>query len=463
MILTNQTICAPATPPGTGAISVVRVSGKNAFAITDKVFRKKNSGKKISELLSHSVHFGNIPDGDELIDEVLVSVFKSPHSYTGEDVVEISCHGSAFIVQKILNLLIRNGARAAEPGEFTMRAFINGKMDLSQAEGVADIIASDSEASLRLAMQQMRGGYSAELKKLRDELIRFASLLELELDFSEEDVEFADRSMLLESVQNLKFKVQSLMKSFELGNVLKKGIPVVIAGKPNAGKSTLLNALLREDRAIVSHIPGTTRDTVEEEITLDGILFRFIDTAGLRQTMDAVESIGVSRTLEKVKQCKTLIYLFDVNETTAVELQNEIADIEKILGNSKPNLILCGNKTDLVKNGMENKFQSIENIYFISAKNQTHIDLVITELTAPFVSGIKNAGNATVTNARHYEALLRADESLSKVIGGLASKTTNDFIATDLRHAMNYLGTITGEITTDDLLKSIFEKFCIGK
>jgi tRNA modification GTPase len=378
-------------------------------------------------------------------------------------VVEISCHGSLFIQQKILSTLVGSGARAAQPGEFTLRAFLNGKLDLSQAEAVADLIASSSESSHRIAMQQMRGGFSDEIKKLRQQLIHFASLIELELDFSEEDVEFADRKQLRDLIANLQSSISRLIKSFESGNVIKKGVPVVIAGKPNSGKSTLLNALLNEDRAIVSHIPGTTRDTVEEEIVLDGILFRFIDTAGLRNTSDFIESIGVNKTLEKLKQSRLLIYLFDVNETKADELKISITELAKDLSDTQPLIFPVANKIDETKNGWEKDFNGIEELTGISAKNKTNLDQLKQKLTYPFLKGKYAVDETTVSNTRHYDALIKTNESLNKVMEGIEKKVTNDFIALDIRHALNYLGEITGEISTNDLLENIFSRFCIGK
>ncbi|HKR03439.1 MAG TPA: tRNA uridine-5-carboxymethylaminomethyl(34) synthesis GTPase MnmE [Bacteroidia bacterium] len=460
----NDTIVALATPAGTGAIGVIRLSGEKAFDVAGKVFSfKKSKSKKIAEQKSHTIHFGNISDGSRIIDEVLVSIFKSPHSYTGEDIVEISCHGSSFIQQKILSLLINAGARPAQPGEFTLQAFLNGKLDLSQAEAVADLIASSSESSHRIAMQQMRGGFSTEIKNLRKELVHFASLIELELDFGEEDVEFADRKQLKDLILNLQASILKLVKSFELGNVIRRGVPVVIAGKPNSGKSTLLNAFVNDDRAIVSHIAGTTRDTIEEEIVLDGILFRFIDTAGLRETTDFVENLGVNKTLEKLKQSKVLIYLFDVNELKPAELKNILGDLQKSLSDTMPYIIPVANKIDETKNGWQKDFSNIERLVGISAKNKTHLDELKDNLTRPFKNGEFAADETTVSNIRHYDALVKTNASLQKVMEGIDKKITHDFIALDIRHALNYLGEITGEISTDDLLENIFSKFCIGK
>jgi tRNA modification GTPase len=460
----NDTLVALATPAGTGAIAVIRLSGEKSFDIADKVFSfKKSKSKKLAGQKSHTLHFGTISDSGQVIDEVLVSIFRSPHSYTGENVVEISCHGSLFIQQKIISVLIDAGARSAQPGEFTLRAFLNGKLDLSQAEAVADLIASSSESSHRIALQQMRGGFSTEIKNLRQQLIHFASLIELELDFSEEDVEFANRNELRELIFNLQSSILHLIKSFEAGNVIKKGVPVVIAGKPNAGKSTLLNALVNDDRAIVSHIAGTTRDTIEEEIVLDGILFRFIDTAGLRETTDFIENLGVNKTLEKLRQSKVLIYLFDVNELKPVELKNILDGLNKSLSDTHPFIIPVANKIDETKNGWQKDFRETEKLIGISAKNKTHLDELKNMLTYPFKNGEFSTDETTVSNIRHYDALVKTNESLQKVMEGLEKKVTNDFIALDIRHALNYLGEITGEISTDDLLENIFSRFCIGK
>lgn len=459
----NDTITALATPPGIGAIAVIRVSGKDAISVVDAIFKSKNKSLKLSDCKSHSIHFGYIMDNDTTVDEVLVSIFKSPNSYTGENSVEISCHGSLFIQQQILQLIIRKGARLAQPGEFTQRAFLNGKMDLSQAEAVADLIASDSSASHNLALKQMRGGYSNEMKQLREQLIHFASLLELELDFSEEDVEFANREQLLQLVSRLKSHIANLISSFELGNVIKQGIPVVIAGKPNVGKSTLLNSLLNEDRAIVSHIAGTTRDTIEEEITLEGIKFRFIDTAGIRLTSDLIESIGVSRTMEKINQSPVVIYLFDVNDTTSASLKIDLDELKKSIHADNYKIILVGNKIDTQNaEQVKKEFQQNE-IVFISAKEKINLN----ELTKNITSQINFEGfklnDSIVTNARHVDALSKTAEALYNVYEGLQSKRTTDLIASDIRFALHHLGTITGEVTTDDLLINIFSKFCIGK
>ncbi len=463
-INTDDTIVALATASGTAAIAVIRLSGKEAIHIADKLFKsKKRKGGTLLTSKTHRLHFGTINENEKLVDEVLVSVMKTPHSYTGEDTVEISCHGSQFIQQKILQLCQNEGARMAGPGEFTLRAFLNGKMDLSQAEAVADLIASDSGASHQLALKQMRGGFSNEIKTLRQKLIHFASLMELELDFSEEDVEFASRSELKETIQQMLDAISNLVKSFELGNVIKKGIPIVIAGKPNAGKSTLLNALLNEDRAIVSEIAGTTRDTIEEELTMDGIKFRFIDTAGLRITEDAIEKMGVSKTFERMNESPVIIYLFDVLIATGNELRNELSQLRKDL-NDAVKIIPVGNKMDTVSEyNLNNEFKGIDNLFFISAKEKTNIDNLRYYLVSLYGSGKIVANNSIVTSARHVEALLKTQDSLTSVYNGLSGKLTNDFLTADLRHALNALGEITGEISTEDLLENIFSKFCIGK
>ncbi|MBK7430321.1 MAG: tRNA uridine-5-carboxymethylaminomethyl(34) synthesis GTPase MnmE [Bacteroidetes bacterium] len=463
MTSSTETIAALATPPGMGAIAVVRLSGTRAIEIADEFFIARKKGVRLVNAKSHTLHFGVIKKGGEMIDEVLISVFKDPHSYTGENTVEISCHGSVFIQQQILSLCHQHGARYAQPGEFTLRAFLNRKLDLSQAEAVADLIASDSAGSHKLALEQMRGGFSAEITMLRQELIHFASLIELELDFAEEDVEFANRDELKQTINKLQKYISRLIESFDLGNVIRTGIPVVIAGKPNVGKSTLLNALLNEDRAIVSEIAGTTRDTIEEEIVLGGIKFRFIDTAGIRETKDAIESIGVSKTFEKMKQSPVVLYLFDLQETGAGDLKIELEDISKDL-HTEIRLYPIGNKVDKENSkAIQYEFSHFSNITFISAKEKINIDSIVSLLLSFANSGTNVNGSAIVTNVRHIQELRETAQALTNVYNGLEQKVTNDFIAGDLRMALHHLGLITGAITTDDLLENIFSKFCIGK
>lgn len=456
----SDTIIALATPPGVGAIGVIRLSGPTAIQLADAVFH----GKKLSEQASHTIHFGTIRDEkDQILDEVLVSLFIGPRSYTGEHVVEISCHGSNYIIQELIRLFIRKGARLAQPGEFTMRAFLNGRMDLSQAEAVADLIASNSAAAQQVAIKQLRGGISNEIKKLRQELIDFASLIELELDFGEEDVEFANRDQLRALVQKLLRLIHKLSDSFQLGNAIKEGVNTVIAGRPNAGKSTLLNALLNEDRAIVSEIAGTTRDTIEESLNIQGIQFRIIDTAGIREASDAIEAIGVQKTLEKVRQSAVLIYLFDVIKTQPAELEADLAQ----LIHDETQLLVVANKMDL---NPYTEYKHYANPYFtaeqwipISAANEMNIEYLKERLYQTVVGQDAGMDGAVVSNARHYEALLRAQTSLEAVIQGLDNAVTTDFVAMDIRHALAYLGEITGEISTEDLLDNIFSRFCIGK
>lgn len=462
----NETIVALATANGIGAISVIRLSGPKAIQICNEVF----SGKDLEKVNSHTIHFGTIKEADKIIDEVLVSVFKAPQSYTKENVVEISCHGSQYIAQQIISLLIKKGAIAAKPGEFTFRAFINGQLDLSQAEAVADLIASNSAASHQIAMQQMRGGFSNQLKKLREELIHFASLVELELDFSEEDVEFANREQMRSLIQQILYVQKKLIDSFELGNVIKKGVPVVIAGKPNVGKSTLLNALLNEERAIVSDIAGTTRDTVEDEINIQGITFRFIDTAGIRDTDDIIEAKGVEKTFEKIQSSAIVIYLFDPSETNGLELQKIIEDLLSITTKNKSQLILAANKTDKQNIDIKIDFASLpfqneeeKEIIRIAAIQKKGIDEIEKRLLNLIHYNQHQQGDVILTNIRHVEALQKSSEALERVLQGIDNPVTSDFLAIDIKQALHYLGEITGAISTDDLLDNIFSKFCIGK
>ena len=458
--ISDETICAIITPQGSGAVATIRLSGKNALSIGDKIFARK----KISEQQTHTVHFGELKDNNRLIDEVLVSIFKSPKSYTGEDVIEISCHGSLYIQQQILELLIKNGARLAKNGEFTLRAFSNGKLDLSQAEAVSDLIASESETGHKVALHQMRGGFSSDIKKLRDQLIEFTSLIELELDFSEEDVEFADRTKLLKLIKTIQTKISSLIHSFQLGNVIKKGIPVVIAGKPNVGKSTLLNALLNEDKAIVSHIPGTTRDVIEDEIAIGGYSFRFIDTAGLRETEDYVEAIGVKKTLEKVKSSSVIIYMFDVHETSLRDLKKNIEEFNEKLEGISSKLIIVGNKIDAENQALIKKeFSKLKDVILISAKEGLYLDKLVQKLLTEIEKDKLNLNETIITNSRHLEALNQTNECIDKIIEGLNTNLSGDLLTVDIKNALHHLGTISGEVTNEDILGSIFSRFCIGK
>lgn len=454
MLIDNETIVALATANGIGAIAVIRISGARAIEITNSVFK----GKNLLEVASHTVHFGLIHNNGEPIDEVVATIFKGPKSYTGENIVEISCHGSSFIVKKIIQLLITHGARYAKAGEFTLRAFLNGKIDLAQAEAVADMIAVDSEASHIAAITQMRGGFSQDIILLRQELINFASLIELELDFSEEDVEFADRKKLTDLVVSIRRTVDALIKSFDLGNVIKNGVPTVIIGKPNAGKSTLLNALLKEDKAMVSEIAGTTRDFIEDEISIEGVNFRFVDTAGIRQSVDKLEMMGIERTRQKMKLASLIIYLFDINSTSEKELIESIDEIKLL---NIPYLIV-GNKIDVTSKKV-NAFKNFDGIIYISAAHKAGLE----ELKGKLLEAINftnfKTGNTIVTNMRHFESLSNTSSSLYKVLMAIEQKTTSEFLAQDIRQALYFLGEITGEITNDDLLGNIFSKFCIGK
>jgi tRNA modification GTPase len=476
----SDTIVALATPPGVGAIAVIRLSGPDAITLTDRMFK----GKKLLEQPSHTAHFGRLEDENgRMVDEVLVTLFQGPRSYTGENTVEISCHGSPYIQQEIIQLCLRLGARLAQPGEYTLRAFLHGKMDLSQAEAVADLIAAESGAAHDIALRQLRGGFKTEISRLRAELIDFASLVELELDFSEEDVEFADRGKLKALVEKIRRYIGSLLQSFSLGNALKTGVSTVIAGRPNAGKSTLLNALLNEERAIVSDIAGTTRDTIEEALNIKGVQFRLIDTAGIREAQDQIEAIGVARTMEKIGQASILLYLWDVS---AMTLADVYADLKALLRPDLKTLVLC-NKMDrnpyfdpawllhipdegvfpyLLEGGpapMETLGLQAEQILTLSAKNGQNIHYLREKLFETAVGEGINLESTVVTNARHYEALQGADQALADVLTGLDTGITGDFVAQDIRRSLAYLGEITGEIGVDDLLGNIFGKFCIGK
>ncbi|MBC6400779.1 MAG: tRNA uridine-5-carboxymethylaminomethyl(34) synthesis GTPase MnmE [Ekhidna sp.] len=450
----NDTIAALATPPGIGALGIIRVSGSETIPIVNAIFK----GKDLSKAASHTILLGTIRDDENtIIDEVLVSVFKGPHSYTKEDVIEISGHGSPYILQKILNLLITKGARLARPGEFTQKAFLNGRFDLAQAEAVADLIASENASMQQIAMKQIRGGFSNEIKKLREELIHFASMIELELDFAEEDVEFANRQGLVRLADKIQAIIRPLIAGFEYGNAIKNGIPTVIAGKPNAGKSTLLNALLNEEKAIVSEIAGTTRDFIEDEIHIDGIAFRFIDTAGIRETDDRIEAIGVKRTFEKMKEAGIIIYLFDlINESTDA-INSQLKDLKA----SEVPYLIVGNKTDEADPNLKERLTR-EDTVFISAKGKSNLE-ELKERLKLCVHKSSGQSNTIVTNTRHLHNLQQTDEALNRTLKGINTQMSNDLVAQDIRSALFHLGEITGEVTTDDLLDNIFSKFCIGK
>ena len=457
-MINQETIIALATPNGLGAISVIRISGEKAIKTTEKLFKGKNN-KILSKQKSHTVHLGHLLKNGHELDEVLITLFKGPHSYTGEDTVEISCHGSTYIQKEIIDLFIDQGIRVANPGEFTLRAFINGKMDLNQAEAVADLIASENEGSHKLAMQQMKSGFSNDLKKLRSELLHFSSMIELELDFSQEDVEFAERDEFKKLTNKIRSELKILIDSFQSGNVLKNGISVAIAGKPNAGKSSLLNTLLNEDKAIVSEIPGTTRDSIEDSLVIDGINFRFTDTAGLRETKDIIESKGIERTKEKIKKAKILLYLFDVNDTNIDEIKSKTDSFKR----KDLSILLVRNKIDL----------KIENKNLLNdLKNSELIEISATDSDS--VSKLKNRlvdevdilnpyTDVIISNSRHCEALIKALKAIEEVNKGLKENISGDLLSVDIRRSIEYLAEITGEITNDDVLGNIFANFCIGK
>ncbi len=468
-MIPQDTIVALASPSGAGAIAVVRISGKEALPIAATVFQSI-SGKDITKQRTHTLHLGHIVDDHKVIDQVLLSLFKGPNSYTGENTIEISCHGSTYIQQQIIQLLLRKGCRMANPGEFTLRSFLNGKMDLSQAEAVADLISSDNEASHQIAMQQMRGGFSNEIAKLREELLNFASLIELELDFAEEDVAFADRTQFQELLNRIEFVLKRLIDSFAIGNVIKNGIPVAIVGEPNVGKSTLLNALLNEERAIVSDIAGTTRDTIEDELVIGGIGFRFIDTAGIRETVDVVESIGIKKTFEKIEQAQVVLFIIDSLQLI-IDNENKVKiEIEKIKNKfpQKP-LIVVINKIDSLnptqKELLSTKLSIINYSLFIelSAKEKQGIEELKNQLLSFVNTGALRNNDTIVTNTRHYDSLLKALEEIQKVNHGIQTDLPSDLMAIDIREALYHFGMITGQVTNDELLGNIFANFCIGK
>jgi len=467
MIRTGETICAPATSGG-GAIAVIRVSGQQSITICEKLFYTSDKTIRLADLPGYSVVYGDIRSDDEIIDDVLVTIFRAPHSYTGENSIEISCHASPYIQRRILELLLLYGAIPAFPGEFTQRAFLNGKMDLSQAEAVADVIASGTRNSHRIALNQMRGGFSAEISKLRSELLHFASLIELELDFGEEDVEFADRNELNAIIIKIKSLSDSLASSFRIGNVIKNGIPVAIIGKPNSGKSTLLNALLMEEKAIVSEIPGTTRDVIEDTLVIDEIEYRFIDTAGLHDTSDIIENLGIKKTYQKINEA-SVILLVDECDDSAHLINKRIEAIRALIKESGQKLIILINKSDLStpeKTGSlakKIKIDEKEELLFISAKEKRGLDFLRQKLSETVEKESLNSDSVIITNLRHYDALVHVSESLMRVIKGLEEKIPEDLLAIDIRQAIHYLGEITGEITSDEILGNIFKSFCIGK
>ncbi|AQS93482.1 tRNA uridine-5-carboxymethylaminomethyl(34) synthesis GTPase MnmE [Polaribacter sp. BM10] len=464
-MIKNDTIIALATPSGVGAISVIRLSGENAIDIVDANFKSIKKDKTLVTQKTHTIHLGHIIENSIIIDEVLVSVFKNPNSYTGENVVEISCHGSSFIQQEIIQLFLKKGCRMADNGEFTMRAFLNGKMDLSQAEAVADVIASNSAASHQMAIQQMRGGITNELKNLRAQLLDFAALIELELDFSGEDVEFADRTKFKELVAKITFVLKRLIDSFSFGNAMKNGIPVAIIGEPNVGKSTLLNALLNEEKAIVSDIAGTTRDAIEDELIIDGVAFRFIDTAGIRETEDVVENIGIKKTYEKAENAQLIIFLIDSNKY-AYSREDFLEEIDTIK-NRFPNkrLLVIANKIDTLSCHDSSILQSdIENLLLVSAKSKTGLETLKNELTSLVNIGALSNNETIVTNSRHFEALNNALSAINSVQQGIDLEISTDLFSIDIRECLRYLGNITGEYDVDkDILGHIFSNFCIGK
>jgi tRNA modification GTPase len=459
----SDTICAVATPAGMGAIAIVRISGKNSLGIALKCFEPKNLKLSPDTIQSHHLYFGEIVSKGKILDEVLLSYFKAPHSYTGEEAVEISCHGSEYIQQVLLQTLLDAGARLAGPGEFTLRAFLNGKMDLTQAEAVADLIASESKAAHNMAIRQMRGGFSEKIAELRKKLVDFASLLELELDFGEEDVEFANREQFSRLLEELKLELRQLKKSFKMGNVLKKGIPVAIIGKPNVGKSTLLNAILNEEKAIVSEIPGTTRDAIEDTIALEGYTFRFIDTAGLRDSTDIIENMGIEKTHDKIEQASLILYVCDISSMNKENMEALLEEYKSHIHNKNKHFILVANKIDQLKEVPDHLKELFElETVFVSAKRKENIHL-LAETLVNHVKDDSLGEDILVNNSRHYEALRDALESICAVEKGFEDNIPTDLVAIDVRQALYHLGSITGEVTSDEILGNIFGKFCIGK
>lgn len=462
-MINSETICSIASPNGTGAIAIIRISGAKSFDVAKKITQSKNLEKAMLSESVRGIEFIKIIDQGEIIDECLMAWFKSPHSYTAENSIEIYCHGSYYIQKAILELLINNGIRLAKAGEFTMRAFANGKMDLLQAEAVADLIASNTKAAHHVAMKQMRGGFSSDLQNLRSQLIEFSALIELELDFSEEDIEFADRTQVITLLKNIKFELLKLKDSFSMGNVIKNGIPVAIVGKPNVGKSTLLNTILNEERAIVSEIPGTTRDALEDVVILDGISFRFIDTAGLRKTDDTIENLGIDITYKKIEQAEIVLYIVDINKTSFEDISAELADFKRNISNPDKKFIIIANKIDLL-NETPSHFRDFVNIetIFMSAKRKENIQ----ELKDMLVNSAKidtQAEHTVLTNIRHFEALHNAEIAIENIFEAFKNNIPTDLIAIDIRDCLNHIGSITGEVSNDDILNTIFSRFCIGK
>lgn len=453
-----DTICALSTPPGMGAIAVVRISGNHAFEITSNLFR--NSSKFLEQPANYA-KFLSVYDSERLVDQTVVVKFVAPHSYTGEDLVEISCHGSQYIQQKILELLLKNGARMANPGEFSMRAFLNNKLDLPQTEAVADLIESQSEMAHKLAVGQLKGGFSSTIRSLRAQFVELAALLELELDFSEEDLEFVDRTQLLALLETLKKEVSALIRSFKWGSNIKNGIPVAIVGKPNVGKSTLLNALLNEERAIVSHIPGTTRDTIEDTMTIQGVNFRFVDTAGIRNSEDVIESLGIDRTFSAIEKAEIILFMVDISQTSLQEIQSEMEILKSKVDIKEKNIILLANKIDAAQNLDAKAIQDYEMLP-LSAKLGTHVERV-KEVLVNYVNEHKIVDNALLTNLRHYDIFLKISDEILRLEEGFAQQLPTDILAIHLNTILHYLGEITGEVTTDEILNDIFGKFCIGK
>nr|MBD3623467.1 tRNA uridine-5-carboxymethylaminomethyl(34) synthesis GTPase MnmE [Sunxiuqinia sp.] len=465
-MIDQSTICAIASSPGVGAIAIIRLSGDEAIEIADKVFHSPVENKMLANQKANTLHVGTISEGPEIIDEVVASLFRAPHSFTGEDVVEITCHGSSYIQQRLLELLLKSGARLARPGEFTQRAFLNGKMDLSQAEAVADLIASSNAANHKMALKQMRGGFSNEIKKLRDQLLHFIAMVELELDFGEEDVEFADRKQLIELTEKIERLLNKLAGSFKLGNVLKNGVPVAIVGETNVGKSTLLNAILNEEKAIVSDIHGTTRDVIEDVVNIDGTAFRFFDTAGIRETIDQIETLGIERSYSKLEQAEIVLLVTDLSNPIDL-IRQRVELIRERIQDQK--LIIVGNKADLGGNAkikeMLDAFILSENedLVFISAKQQQNLEALIELLKENANLQQAEGTDVIVSNIRHYEALTNAHRAVIRVIDGLEDGISGDFLAQDIRECLHYLGEITGEISNDEVLGHIFKNFCIGK